>query len=209
MFNLLCRVSAFGALLALLACSGGGGTGPSKTQSVTLQVTSTTLPDGTVSAPYQQTLTETGGVAPFSWTIASGSLPNGLSLSSTGVIRGTPTLAGSFSFTVSVTDAGGNTGSAILTIGIFGAGTASLHITTTTLPNARIAVPYQQLVTASGGTPLYIWMPIGSLPTNMSLSADGVISGTPTQTGQFTINLQVTDALGQTTVGSLTLTITQ
>jgi hypothetical protein len=67
--------------------------------------TSSPLPIGTVSVAYNQTLTATGGTTPYTWSIFSGSLPSGLTLvGSTGVITGTPTSAGTASFTVRVTD---------------------------------------------------------------------------------------------------------
>jgi len=70
-----------------------------------LSITTSSLPAGTLSAAYSQTLAASGGVTPYAWSLASGSLPNGLSLTSGGVISGTPTAAGTSSFTVRVTDA--------------------------------------------------------------------------------------------------------
>jgi len=68
-------------------------------------ITTTSLPDGTVSIAYSQTLTATGGTTPYTWIISSGSLPAGLSLnSSTGEISGTPTSTGTSNFTVKVVD---------------------------------------------------------------------------------------------------------
>jgi phosphodiesterase/alkaline phosphatase D-like protein len=69
-----------------------------------LSITQTSLPDGTVGAAYSQTLTASGGLAPYTWSIAAGALPQGLQLSSGGVISGTPAASGSFSFTVRVQD---------------------------------------------------------------------------------------------------------
>lgn len=72
-----------------------------------LNITTTTLPDGRVGVAYSQTLQATGGQTPYVWSIISGSLPAGLSLSSAGVISGTPTTAGSsVSFTVQARDSG-------------------------------------------------------------------------------------------------------
>lgn len=71
-----------------------------------LNITTTTLPSGLVNRSYSQTLQATGGIQPYSWSIVSGSLPAGLSLSSNGLISGTPTTPGTASFTVSVTDSG-------------------------------------------------------------------------------------------------------
>jgi hypothetical protein len=69
-----------------------------------LVITTTSLSDGVVGTAYSATLTATGGNGTYTWSLASGSLPAGLSLSSTGTISGTPTTAGSSSFTVRVTD---------------------------------------------------------------------------------------------------------
>jgi hypothetical protein len=85
--------------------------------SVTLpSVTTTTLQNATVNSSYSATLNGTGGVAPYTWAVTSGSLPAGLSLSSGGVISGTPTTAGSSSFTVTLTDTEGNEASAGLSL---------------------------------------------------------------------------------------------
>lgn len=70
-----------------------------------LNITTTSLPYGIVNSPYSQTLQASGGTTPYTWSISSGSLPDGVSLnSSTGTISGTPTTEGTFNFTVKVTD---------------------------------------------------------------------------------------------------------
>lgn len=74
------------------------------------------LPCGTVGTSYSQTFTGIGGTAPYTFALASGSLPGGLTLSSSGTISGTPTTAASFTFTVTVTDANNATGSQTLTL---------------------------------------------------------------------------------------------
>jgi hypothetical protein len=67
--------------------------------------TSSPLPSGPLDVPYNQTLTASGGVSPYSWSVSSGALPNGLGLGgSTGVISGSPSLSGTFSFVIQVTD---------------------------------------------------------------------------------------------------------
>jgi hypothetical protein len=75
-----------------------------------LQITTDSLPDGTVGLPYSQTLQASGGTTPYSWTVTSGSLPDGLSLgAATGEISGTPTSDGTSGFQVTVTDTAGLT----------------------------------------------------------------------------------------------------
>ncbi len=69
--------------------------------------TAATLPSGEVGTLYSQTLAQTGTVAPVIWSLVSGSLPSGLSLSSGGIISGTPTTSASYGFVVRVTDAAG------------------------------------------------------------------------------------------------------
>ncbi len=69
-----------------------------------VSITTTSLPNGTGGTAYSQTLAATGGNAPYAWNVISGSLPNGLTLSSAGVLSGTPASTGTYNFTVQVTD---------------------------------------------------------------------------------------------------------
>ncbi len=110
------------------------------------------LPNGTQSTAYSQTVTASGGTGPYTFAITSGSLPAGLSLSSGGVISGTPTGSGVSSFTVGATDSVGNTGARAYTVNI---GTVSLTVSPASLPAGSQNVAYSQTVTASGGTGPY------------------------------------------------------
>ncbi len=75
-------------------------------QAAPLAITATALPAAAIIVPYSTMLTATGGVQPYTWSLASGSLPAGLTLSPTGQISGTPQAATTSSFTVQVTDSG-------------------------------------------------------------------------------------------------------
>lgn len=92
----------------------------------TISITPTSLPNGTVGVAYNQTLSAGGGVGPFTWTLQSGALPAGLSLSSGGVISGTPTTAETADFTVQATDSAGCSGTQALQITIAGPQTCIL-----------------------------------------------------------------------------------
>ena len=72
-----------------------------------LTITSTTLPNGVVGEAYSASLGASGGQSPYTWAVASGSLPTGLTLASTGLLSGTPTKAGTSTVTLEVTDAAG------------------------------------------------------------------------------------------------------
>ena len=159
-----------------------------------LTILTTSLPGGSEGTAYSITLMATGGTLPYTWSVSVGSLPGGLTLNaSTGTISGTPTVPGSFSFTVKVVDSSSPQLSATqaYTLNISG-----LSITTTSLPNATQLSPYSTTMLASGGTLPYSWsISVGSLPTGLTLnSATGLISGTPTVTGTFNFTAQVTDS---------------
>src|SRR5712672_889958 len=84
----------------------------------TLQVSTAQLPGGFVTGSYKSTLAASGGSTPYSWNVLSGTLPNGLTLTSGGVIAGTPSLAGSFTFTAQVKDASALTASRSFSINV-------------------------------------------------------------------------------------------
>jgi len=169
-------------------------------------ITTSSLPDGTVGAPYSATLTTSGGVPPLTWSILTGSLPAGLTLNaSTGVISGTPTIAGTSNFTVRVTDSNNETNDKALSIMIYSA----VSITTSSLPDGTVGVAYNRTVSATGGKTPYNWSIIsGGLPTGLSLNAStGVISGTPSATGTYNFTIQVQDANSALATQALSIAI--
>jgi hypothetical protein len=94
----------------------------------TLAITTSSLPTGTLALGYSSTLTASGGSTPYSWSVLSGSLPNGLTLNSAGSISGTPTVAGSFPFTMQVKDAAGQSASGNFTINVVTAAAPTVSI---------------------------------------------------------------------------------
>jgi hypothetical protein len=167
------------------------------------------LPSGTVNVGYSATLAATGGTAPYSWSVTSGSLPKGLSLSSAGVVSGTPTSAGSSTVTIQVTDAGTIAGKGALTAAIV-ISDGSVAIATSPLAHGALNVAYTSTLTATGGTLPYTWsVASGSLPAGVTLSAAGVISGTPTAYGTNSFTVQVADsaATPQSATAALVLQI--
>ena len=161
----------------------------------TLSILTSSLAAGTSGAPYSVTLQANGGKPGYTWSINSGSLPAGLSLTAgNGVIAGTPTATGVSTFTVSVSDNSSPVQTKSTTLSLTVAG-PRLTITSSTLAAATVGVAYTQTLVASGGTLPNTWsITSGSLPGGLSLSSGGVISGTPTATGTYKITFTVTDS---------------
>jgi hypothetical protein len=173
-----------------------------------LAITTTSLPSGVVASPYPSTtLQAAGGVPPYTWALAAGSsLPTGLSLSTAGVLSGTPAAASSGSLTFVVTDSSTTTAHASLSLTISGGGgSGSLTLTPTSLPAATLNTAYSTTLTATGGVAPYTFTLANgtALPAGLTLSAAGVISGTPTTAGSTPFSVTVADS---TTPTALSLT---
>ncbi|MCU1369887.1 MAG: Ig family protein [Ilumatobacteraceae bacterium] len=165
-------------------------------------ITTTSLPAGRVGTAYSAPLAATGGTGALTWTVASGSLPPGLSLSS-GQISGNPTAAGTSTFALRVTDASGRSSQRTFTITV-----TSFSVTTTSLPAGVINTPYSVTLAAAGGSGALTWsLQAGTLPAGLTLSAAGVLSGTPTAGATATLTFKVTDATSATALRTLGLTI--
>lgn len=178
------------------------------TLSITIQprpsITATSLPNGQVNAAYSSSVSASGGVQPYSFSVATGSLPQGLTLASSGAITGTPASAGTSNFTLMVTDANGATATQAFALTI---NPPPLSITTASLPAGTVNVRYSQGITASGGTPPYSYsLAAGFLPQGLSL-VNGAISGIPTTAGTTNFTLKVTDAANASATQALAITI--
>lgn len=169
-----------------------------------LAVTKTTVADGYVGRPYSDAMTATGGRPPYGWTLSSGTLPAGLTLSAAGALSGTPAATGSSSFVVTVTDANGTTATQALTLVVF----APPSITTTSFADAYAGQAYSATAAGTGGKTPYTWsVSAGALPAGLTLNAaTGAITGTTTGTTQ-TFTLTLTDANGVTASQVFTLSV--
>lgn len=168
--------------------------------------TDATLPEGTVAATYSQTLLASGGTLPYTWSLSRGTLPGGLTLNGAGVLSGTPTHSGTFSFTVRVADDGGLVATRAFSLHL---PVPPLTITSaSTMVAAELDTPYSQALTAVGGTAPYAWSLVsGTLPSGLSLISNGTLSGTPTASGVFGFTAQVADRADSTVSKLLSLTV--
>ncbi len=164
-----------------------------------LIVTTNGLPDAPINQPYSQQLQAVGG-AVSSWSLISGALPDGLTLASNGVISGTPTKAGTFSFRV---QANGSPNNDTKDLSIFVAAPLVLGGPTGAAPkaqpvpvNAKVTTPFAWGVKASGGKAPYVYSST-ELPVGLALNAtDGTVTGTPTLVSSRVVTFTVTDSLG-------------
>ncbi|BCB97111.1 hypothetical protein JZK55_20330 [Dissulfurispira thermophila] len=195
------------------------------------KITTDSLPIGTEEMAYPSTTLEaTDGTPPYTWGIQSGSLPAGLTLSSDGVISGTPTTDGSYNFTVRVCDSDDTnppddcppttnkdrlaTKSLTITIN-----PNKPRITTEILNYGTVNQSYAATLSATGGLSPYSWNIPSGLPTGLILKDTGTcgsftctastpcICGTPTTAGTFTFTPTVTDSRSRTASKTLSIAI--
>ncbi len=159
-----------------------------------LKVVTTTLADWTVGIAFSNQLLRSGGTGVITFIDKNSDLiGSGLSLSATGLLNGSPTAAGTYNFTLQITDALGAIDERLLTINI----NDSVVITTLSLPDGDSDIDYTQQLISTGGTGLTVWADKNNdlLSTGLVLSADGLISGIPS-VGIFTFTAVATDNLG-------------
>lgn len=197
-------------LAVLLACvqttGCGGGSGTPK-----LLVTTTSLPDGLVGTAYSESLTATGGTPGYTWSqVSGGAMPSGVSIGSSGIFNGTPTVPGTFGpYVFKVTDSAGLVAtSTSMSITVK---SSTLSVTTTALPEGTANAAYSFTLTSTGGAAPLTWAISsgGTLPPGLTISSGGVISGTPTAAGNYgPYVFTVTDSKnGTASSGSLTFAI--
>jgi serine/threonine protein kinase len=190
-----------------------------------LGMAAASLKEGRTGEPYSATLSGSGGVAPYRWSVSRSALPPDLTLEAdTGAIRGTPKGEGRFDFAVRVSDHAGHSVDSELSLTVQPASSKTqpasietpppaktsvpLTLTTSALPEGKVRVPYDSALQASGGSPPYRWSTTNKLPAGLSLNAgSGTIRGTPTADGKFTLRVRVTDKEGESAEGTSILSI--
>jgi large repetitive protein len=163
-------------------------------------------PVGLIGTAYSTMFAATGGTAPYTFNLLSGTLPLGLTLSPSGVLAGTPTTQGVSVFTLQAQDSAGNKATGVFSITI---NLNSLSLAISTLPNGTVNVPYNSTIAVSGGTaPYACTITAGTLPTGLKLTGC-VVSGTPTVAGTSNLTVAVTDSGSpqESTSGPVGLTI--
>jgi hypothetical protein len=154
-----------------------------------------------------------GGAQPYTWSVAAGSLPQGLTLNATsGLLSGTPTTTGNFAWAVQVADLQSRTSQKSVTMTVYAPAPPPaplLEITNASLPSVTVNTTYNAQLTATGGVSPYVWSIAGGvLPTGVSLNTTtGAISGTPTTIGNFSFTAQVVDSQSHTSQKPFTVTV--
>jgi hypothetical protein len=181
----------------------------------TVAISTSTLPAGTVGIPFSAVVNASGGCTPYKWALVAGNLPSGILKTSSGNtesldLKGTPTAAGTYSFTLSVTGCGGYVSEMSYTVVIQA---TRVTITTTTLHDGTVGSPFSAVIDASGGYTPYTWALVsGGLPNGISTVASSNtesldLTGTPKTAGTYSFTIAVTGEHGYVSEMAYTVVI--
>src|SRR5579863_3521478 len=173
-------------------------------------VSPASLHQGDINIPYAQVQFTTSGCQGSTFTFTAQSvnlfnpsiLPQGLILSSLGVLKGTPSATGTFAFLLTITDQNQIQTQLPYSITINPLPSFS---TSSPLPNGPVGVPYSQQIVGTGGTPPYIFSMSGN-PPGITITQSGLLSGTPNQAGTFSFNIGLNDSVHAQTVSPFQVT---
>ena len=172
-----------------------------------LEITTGSIPKATAGTAYTTTLAASGASS-VTWTLSAGALPAGVTLGSNGALTGTPSDAGTFTFTVRA-DAGGRSASKQLQLVV----AEKLTATATADQTWEVGRPLQISIDAKGGSPGYSWKLSGALPQHTGFVGDkgngstSFLQGVPAEAGTFALVLTVTDSAGVSVDVQVTLTV--
>jgi hypothetical protein len=156
-----------------------------------------------VGMPFSSQQSAGGGSGTYTWSVSKGALPAGVTLANDGTISGAPTLAGSYAFTLTVTDSESRSKSVDVTLPV----QARLAFKTLKLKNATVRAPYRSRIVMTGGVAPLTWTATGKLPKGFKIGKTGLLFGTPTKAGRYRITVTVTDSLGAVARKTLTLVV--
>ncbi len=159
-----------------------------------ITVTNPVVATGTANTAFSQTFTSTGGTPTVTYSTSS-TLPTGVSLSSVGVLSGTPTQTGTFPIVVTATDGTGCTGNGATYTLIIGC-QSGITVTNPVNLTGTAGTAFSETFTSANTIGAVTYTTVSTLPTGLTLSTAGVLSGTPIQSGTFPIVVTVTDANG-------------
>jgi hypothetical protein len=182
-----------------------------------LSIQNQSVPGGTIGQPYSMTLTALavtstnpvqGSPTTATWTVQSGSLPPGVSLSPQGQLSGTPTSEGSYQFVVRAQSGGASDTETETLVVRQPVVASSPFVRGAATPKAEVGVPFQAAQTATGGNGTFTWaLASGALPVGLALATDGTVSGTPAAPGRFSFAMRVTDGEGRVVMVNGTLVV--
>jgi hypothetical protein len=165
------------------------------------------LPAGFAGEFYSHTFTAVSGTAPYSWSLADGTLPNGMSLDeATGEFSGTAPAGGTYGFTVRVTDSSAAPDTDDLVVSwVVG---DAVHIAAQSLADGTVDAPYEASLTATGTFEPFTYAVVTrGVPDGLSFGSDGTLAGTPTRQGDYTFTVQATDSVGRTDQAEISVTV--
>lgn len=179
-------------------------------------ITSARLPDATVGQAYLGYIVSTDppGVSNFRFRLVSGKVPAGTSFSGNTLpnrpesrVTGTPTMVGTSTFTIEVTDGTGASARRTFTLAVLAVPALAIPSGVNVIDPATVGVSYSGILPVSGGGPLHTWvLTAGAVPPGLALGI-GVVWGIPTSTGTYGFTARVTDNLGATTTGQYSVTV--
>lgn len=174
-------------------CMGTGATYNLVISCPSINVINPATSTGMAGASFNQTFTQTGGAGLTTFSTTS-TLPDGLTLQPNGTLNGTPTQVGVFPITVKATDANGCIGTGATYNLVINC--QSSNVTNPATTTGTLGLPFSQSFSQTGGIGTTTFSTTSTLPNGLTLQANGILSGTPTQNGVFPIIVKAVDSNG-------------